>query len=96
MASIFHAVPSRKLNLLLGLVFAAAIFAAGPSWAQGKDTTPPTQQKKIPEAPEKLPRVGADRTRGLDFLFGALKAPSTSRAASGRCGRRPTATRRCC
>jgi tetratricopeptide (TPR) repeat protein len=74
MASVFHAVRSRKLNLLLGSVFAAAIFAAGPSWAQGKDTTPPTQQKKIPEAPEKLPRVGADRTRGLDFLFGALKA----------------------
>lgn len=37
-------------------------------------TPPPTQQKKLPEAPEKLPRVGADRTRGLDFLFGALKA----------------------
>jgi hypothetical protein len=44
MASVFHAVRSRKLNLPLGLVFAAAIFAAGPSWAQGKDTTPPTQQ----------------------------------------------------
>src|SRR4029077_5641099 len=30
------------------------------------------QQKKLPEAPSKLPKV--DRTRGLDFLFGALKA----------------------
>jgi tetratricopeptide (TPR) repeat protein len=28
----------------------------------------------LPEAPGKLPKVGADRTRGLDFLFGALKA----------------------
>ena len=28
----------------------------------------------MPEAPSKLPKVGADRTRGLDFLFGALKA----------------------
>ena len=35
---------------------------------------PPKQQKKLPEAPSKLPKVGADRTRGLDFLFGALKA----------------------
>ena len=35
---------------------------------------PPKAQKKLPEAPTKLPKVGADRTRGLDFLFGALKA----------------------
>jgi tetratricopeptide (TPR) repeat protein len=35
---------------------------------------PPKQQKQLPEAPSKLPKVGADRTRGLDFLFGALKA----------------------
>jgi tetratricopeptide (TPR) repeat protein len=32
------------------------------------------QQKKLPDAPAKLPKVPADRTRGLDFLFGALKA----------------------
>ena len=31
-------------------------------------------RKKLPEAPGKLPKLGADRTRGLDFLFGALKA----------------------
>ncbi|WJR81659.1 tetratricopeptide repeat protein [Bradyrhizobium sp. NP1] len=31
-------------------------------------------KKKLPEAPGKLPRVGADRSKGLDFLFGALKA----------------------
>src|SRR5256886_16846840 len=35
---------------------------------------PPKAQKKLPEATSKLPKVGADRTRGLDFLFGALKA----------------------
>jgi tetratricopeptide (TPR) repeat protein len=35
---------------------------------------PPKSQKKLPEAPSKLPKVGADKTRGLDFLFGALKA----------------------
>jgi tetratricopeptide (TPR) repeat protein len=45
-----------------------------PVSAQGMGTTPPKQQKKLPDAPGKLPKVGADRTRGLDFLFGALKA----------------------
>ncbi|WP_225712648.1 tetratricopeptide repeat protein [Bradyrhizobium semiaridum] len=35
---------------------------------------PPKAQKKLPEAPAKLPKVPADRVRGLDFLFGALKA----------------------
>src|SRR3978361_2153955 len=42
---------------------------------------PPKAQKKLPEAPAKLPNVRADRTRGLDFLFGALKAaPDEARA----------------
>jgi tetratricopeptide (TPR) repeat protein len=35
---------------------------------------PKDQKKKLPEAPAKLPKVGADRVKGLDFLFGALKA----------------------
>src|SRR5262245_33436236 len=35
---------------------------------------PPKAEKKLPEAPSKLPKVGADRGKGLDFLFGALKA----------------------
>jgi tetratricopeptide (TPR) repeat protein len=34
----------------------------------------PDAPKKIPEPPAKLPKVNADKTRGLDFLFGALKA----------------------
>ncbi|HEU0083764.1 MAG TPA: tetratricopeptide repeat protein [Bradyrhizobium sp.] len=42
--------------------------------AQGAKPAPERQQKKPPQAPSKLPNVGADRTRGLDFLFGALKA----------------------
>lgn len=52
-----------------------ALLVAAPSYAQVKDPhlTPPDQQKKIPEPPAKLPKVSADRTRGLDFLFGALK-----------------------
>src|ERR1700687_3893454 len=53
-----------------------AIIAAVPisAFAQDPRITPPKQQKKLPEAPSKLPRGGADKTRGLDFLFGALKA----------------------
>jgi tetratricopeptide (TPR) repeat protein len=54
----------------------AVAIAAVPAWAfaQEPKAAPPRQQKKPPEAPSKLPKVGADRTRGLDFLFGALKA----------------------
>jgi tetratricopeptide (TPR) repeat protein len=42
--------------------------------AQERRPAPPKQQKKLPEAPAKLPNINADRSRGLDFLFGALKA----------------------
>jgi tetratricopeptide (TPR) repeat protein len=42
--------------------------------AQEPRSAPPKNQKKLPEAPNKLPRVSADKTKGLDFLFGALKA----------------------
>ena len=59
------------------MILAAAIVAA-PDVAFAEDDLrvipPPKAQKKLPEAPSKLPKVGADRTRGLDFLFGALKA----------------------
>ena len=53
-----------------------AIMAFTPVLAQAQDpkAPPSAKQKKLPEAPAKLPKVGADRTRGLDFLFGALKA----------------------
>jgi tetratricopeptide (TPR) repeat protein len=76
---------SRQISILLASAFAAAIALAGP--VQAQDKPPPTEQKKIPEAPEKLPRVGADRTRGLDFLFGALKAapdPTSAKHVEGR------------
>jgi tetratricopeptide (TPR) repeat protein len=56
----------------------AAMIAAVPTTAFAQNDPhvipPPKQQKKLPEAPSKLPKVGGDRTRGLDFLFGALKA----------------------
>jgi len=72
MALVSVKVRSRNISILLAAAVAAAVTVAVP--AQAQDKTPPTEQKKLPEAPEKLPRVGADRTRGLDFLFGALKA----------------------
>src|SRR5664279_6272965 len=56
-------------NGLTTLLLTVALVAA-PGLALAQD--PPKQPKKPPEAPSKLPRV--DRTRGLDFLFGALKA----------------------
>jgi len=59
-------------------VMAVAGVAVAPMAALTQNNTqvvpPPKAQKKLPEAPSKLPKIGADRTRGLDFLFGALKA----------------------
>ncbi|MDE5441491.1 tetratricopeptide repeat protein [Bradyrhizobium sp. CSA207] len=57
-------------TLCLALVLGAAGIA--PAMAQVDPPAPPGTQKKIPEAPAKLPKV--DRTKNLDFLFGALKA----------------------
>ncbi|WP_315706610.1 MULTISPECIES: tetratricopeptide repeat protein [unclassified Bradyrhizobium] len=57
-------------------ILLAALFAATSSLACAQDNphAKPKPKPKLPEAPAKLPRVGADKTRGLDFLFGALKA----------------------
>ena len=52
-----------------------ALMAMAPAVASAQNPhAAPRQQKKPPEPPSKLPKVGADRVRGLDFLFGALKA----------------------
>jgi len=52
-----------------------AMIAVAPVGARAQDPgAPPRQQKKLPEAPAKLPKIGADRGHGLEFLFGALKA----------------------
>jgi tetratricopeptide (TPR) repeat protein len=45
--------------------------SAAPAGSFAQD---PGSKKKLPDAPAKLPKVPADRTRGLEFLFGALKA----------------------
>ena len=59
-------------------ILVAAVMTAVPVMAFAQNDPriipPPKSQKKLPEAPSKWPTVGADRTRGLDFLFGALKA----------------------
>jgi len=72
--------PAR--SCLTAIVLATAIAAApGVAFAQDNPHATPPKQKKPPEAPGKLPKVGADKTRGLDFLFGALKvAPDEASA----------------
>jgi tetratricopeptide (TPR) repeat protein len=66
--------PPARNGLTAILLAALVAMVPASAFAQGPGTTPPRQHKKLPEAPSKLPKVGADRTRGLDFLFGALKA----------------------
>jgi tetratricopeptide (TPR) repeat protein len=61
-------------NWLTAVLLTAGIWAAPVVAAAQDKHLPQNQQKKLPEPPSKLPKVGADRTRGLDFLFGALKA----------------------
>ena len=72
----------RARDCRTAIVFTAFIAAVPVSaLAQDPGTSPPKQQKKLPQAPGKLPKVGADRIRGLDFLFGALKvAPDEASA----------------
>src|SRR4030081_730274 len=59
------------------IVVLAAVMTAVPMTVFAQNNTqvvpPQKSQKKPPEAPSKLPKVGADRTRGLDFLFGARR-----------------------
>jgi tetratricopeptide (TPR) repeat protein len=64
----------RVRNVRSAILAAAMVVAPAMAFAQDDPRAIPPKQKKLPEAPAKLPKVGADRTRGLDFLFGALKA----------------------
>jgi len=67
-----------RLHTTRAAILVAALLAALPGVALAQDdprvAPPKDSRKKPPEAPAKLPKVGADRTKGLDFLFGALKA----------------------
>ncbi|GIQ72428.1 tetratricopeptide repeat protein [Bradyrhizobium sp. ma5] len=62
----------RRLAIVIAALLAMPVAAAAQD--DPRVIPPPKAQKKLPEAPTKLPQVPADRTRGLDFLFGALKA----------------------
>lgn len=68
------------LKLAIG-VMALAATATTPAAAQAPQLTPPGKQKKLPEAPAKLPRVSGDNAKNLDFLFGALKAAPDQESA---------------
>jgi tetratricopeptide (TPR) repeat protein len=62
-----------------GVLALAALLLTAPDLARAQAPDAPKHplEKSLdqpPAPPEKLPRVPADRTKGLDFLFGALKA----------------------
>ena len=68
----FPAARSSLTPILIAATIAVVPVAVS---AEAAEAPPPKQEKKLPpEPPRKLPKVGADRSRGLDFLFGALKA----------------------
>jgi tetratricopeptide (TPR) repeat protein len=71
LASRFLGPGKTGFGILLTAMIAVAPLSAH---AQERRPAPPKQQKQLPEAPAKLPKINADRSRGLDFLFGALKA----------------------
>src|SRR5215467_5836520 len=75
-------------NLGAAVLAAAMLVIMPAAVAQQDDLPDPSQkQKKLPEAPSKLPKVPADRSRGLEFLFGALKAApddASARAVEAR------------
>jgi tetratricopeptide (TPR) repeat protein len=63
-----------RTRVCLTAILLAVGIATLPALAFAQDPPATAPKKKLPEAPSKLPKVGADKTKGLDFLFGALKA----------------------
>lgn len=64
--------PARFRFLSVLTAAALLVVPASSALAQAQPPVGKPQAKKLPEAPEKLPKV--DRSKSLDFLFGALKA----------------------
>jgi tetratricopeptide (TPR) repeat protein len=64
------------VRLVAGALLAALPMAAGAQPAPPDAPQQPRehQLEKPPTPPDRLPNVKADQSRGLDFLFGALKA----------------------
>jgi tetratricopeptide (TPR) repeat protein len=72
---------TRALKLAIGALALVAM-ASAPAAAQAPQLTPPSgKQGKLPQPPAKLPRVIGDKTKSLDFLFGALKAAPDQESA---------------
>jgi tetratricopeptide (TPR) repeat protein len=67
----------RIVLLSAALLAAPVAHAQGPRGGEGN----PHQFNKMPEAPAKLPKPENRRTRGLDFLFGALKVAPDAESA---------------
>jgi tetratricopeptide (TPR) repeat protein len=69
------------LRLSRAILLAALVISA-PTLANAQgDPRSTAPKQKPPEAPTKLPKVGGDKTKNLDFLFGALKvAPDEASA----------------
>jgi tetratricopeptide (TPR) repeat protein len=63
-----------RTRICLTAILLAVGIATLPALAFAQDPPATAPKKKPPEAPSKLPKVGGDKTKGLDFLFGALKA----------------------
>ena len=74
---------THKRFRILSLIGATAVLMVGtPQVSSAQRPQPPIakpQPKKLPEAPDKLPRV--ERGKNLDFLFGALKAAPDTESA---------------
>ncbi len=64
----------RSISVTLALVALVLAGTLGTAAAQDPRIIPPGKQKTLPSAPSKLPNVSGEKTKNLDFLFGALKA----------------------
>jgi len=84
MTKMFGRARSGCSRIVLASIAATVLMVAAPAHAQGSRNgqVGPKQLDKMPEPPAKLPKGdGGRRTRGLDFLFGALKAAPDAESA---------------
>lgn len=63
---------------MAGVAVPTVAFAQAPPQIAPPETTGP---KALPQPPATLPKVPKDRSQGLDFLFGALKAAPDDESA---------------
>lgn len=80
----FPAIRWFCLGILLtvaGAVIPALASAQAPPHGAPQIARPETAEPKRPPRPSKLPKIPKDHIRGLDFLFGALKAAPDEESA---------------